>query len=123
MGRIKLTGSHGYVEGVVEHEKGMVRKAEFVSGNNLYADYGEGSLSLKSADGFHFIGQYVEKGDRGEAECELYKGGDGNLLFFGRSRSKQEARDYTWWIKLKPFDQSVGTQKGKAEAARIAPPS
>ena len=63
MGRMKLTGSHGYVEGVVEHEKGTVRNAEFVNGNNLYVDYGEGRLDLKSADGFHFTGQYVEKGD------------------------------------------------------------
>lgn len=120
---MKLTGSHGYVEGVVEHETGMVRSAEFVSGNKLYVDYGEGQLSLESADGFHFKGQYVEpKGDRGEAEFELYKGGDGNLLFFGRSRSKQGTRDYTWWIKLKPFDQSTGIPEGKAEAAQIGPP-
>lgn len=105
MARMKLTGSHGYVEGVVEHEKDVIRSAELIDGNKFFMDYVDGRLSLESADGAHFAGDYVERnGDRGRAQFTLYKDGGGNLLFFGESRSAQETRDYTWWIKLRAAD-------------------
>ena len=108
MARVKVTGSHGYVEGVVEHEKGVIRSAELIDDKKLFVDYADGRLSLESADGTHFTGEYVEHdGDRGKAEFTLYKDDGGNLLFFGESRSEQGARDYTWWLKLRVADVRV----------------
>ena len=105
MARVKVTGSYGYVEGVVEHEKGMIRSAELIDDKKVFVDYADGKLSLESTDGTHFAGEYVESdGDRGRVEFTLYKDDGGNLLFFGESRSEQGTRDYTCWLKLKPAD-------------------